>query len=213
MIPQNIAPSEVAERVVLPRRHFLKGLAALVAAPAVVKAEILMPIKVWRPPLEWREGFLVLNGAELKAGEFPALFEVFGHHFGGQGATFRLPSTVWKVSETLISSDATQRGFFYRLDHDPNIGKYWGRWVKDGWLTMQGDQGGWVWQDFFRRENLPREDRYDMQRKFQSRVVQESNRRAAAWCKAHDAALDAGLDRREAFEAANRAVGARDRSC
>ena len=114
MIPQNIAPSEVAERVVLPRRNFLKGLTALIVAPAVVNAEILMPIKVWRPPLEWREGFVVLNGAELKASEFPALFEVFGHIFGGHGATFRLPSTVRKGSETLISSDATQRSFFSR---------------------------------------------------------------------------------------------------
>jgi hypothetical protein len=208
MIPQNIAPSEAAERVVLPRRNFLKGLAALIAAPAVVKAEILMPIKVWRPPLEWREGFVVLNGAELKASEFPALFEVFGHHFGGQGATFRLPSTVWNVSETLISSDATQRGFFYPREHDPNMGNPWGRWVKDGWLTMHGDQGGWVWQDFFRRENLPHEDRYATQRKFQSPAVQASNRRAAAWCKAHDAALAAGLVGREALEAAHRAVGA-----
>jgi hypothetical protein len=71
---------------------------------------------------------------------------------------------------------------------------------------MHGDQGGWVWQDFFRRENLPREDRYAMQRKFQSPAVQESNRRAAAWCKTHDAALAAGFDGHEALEAAHRAA-------
>jgi hypothetical protein len=41
--------------LVLPRRAFLKGLVALIAAPAIVKAESLMPISVWRPRLEaWR---------------------------------------------------------------------------------------------------------------------------------------------------------------
>ena len=50
-----------------------------------------MPIKVWRPPLRWRDGYIVLNGAELKISEFPDLFDAFGHHFGGQRTTFRLP--------------------------------------------------------------------------------------------------------------------------
>ena len=40
--------------LVLPRRAFLKGLVALIAAPAIVKAESLMPISVWRPRLEAR---------------------------------------------------------------------------------------------------------------------------------------------------------------
>jgi hypothetical protein len=41
--------------LVLPRRAFLKGLVALIVAPAIVKAESLMPISVWRPRLEaWR---------------------------------------------------------------------------------------------------------------------------------------------------------------
>ena len=31
------------------RRNFLMGIASLIAAPAVVKAETLMPILVWRP--------------------------------------------------------------------------------------------------------------------------------------------------------------------
>ena len=35
--------------LILPRRRFLTGLASLIAAPAVVKAEALMPIKVWEP--------------------------------------------------------------------------------------------------------------------------------------------------------------------
>jgi hypothetical protein len=36
--------------LVLPRRIFIKGLVGLIAAPALVRAESLMPIKVWTPP-------------------------------------------------------------------------------------------------------------------------------------------------------------------
>jgi hypothetical protein len=36
--------------LVLPRRIFIKGLASLVASPALVRAESLMPVKVWTPP-------------------------------------------------------------------------------------------------------------------------------------------------------------------
>jgi hypothetical protein len=35
--------------LILPRRRFLAGLASLIAAPAFVRAESLMPIRVWRP--------------------------------------------------------------------------------------------------------------------------------------------------------------------
>ena len=50
MVIQHIAGGGVAQRVVPPRRSFLKGLIGLIAAPAVVRAEALMPIKVWAPP-------------------------------------------------------------------------------------------------------------------------------------------------------------------
>jgi hypothetical protein len=33
----------------LPRRRFLTGLASLITAPAVVRAEALVPILAWRP--------------------------------------------------------------------------------------------------------------------------------------------------------------------
>jgi hypothetical protein len=36
--------------LIMPRRRFLTGIATLIAAPAVVRADILMPIKVWAPP-------------------------------------------------------------------------------------------------------------------------------------------------------------------
>jgi hypothetical protein len=35
--------------MILPRRSFLTGLASLIAAPAVVRADSLMPICVWKP--------------------------------------------------------------------------------------------------------------------------------------------------------------------
>ena len=49
MILQHIARGGAAQRVVLPRRNFLKGLVGLIAAPAWSEAEALMPIVVWRP--------------------------------------------------------------------------------------------------------------------------------------------------------------------
>jgi hypothetical protein len=35
--------------MILPRRRFLTGLMGLITAPAVIRAETLMPIKVWHP--------------------------------------------------------------------------------------------------------------------------------------------------------------------
>jgi hypothetical protein len=58
-------------------------------------------------------------------------------------------------------------------------------------LTIRDDQGGWVWQDFFRTSEIPPWSRHAVDRKFQSREVQESNRRAAAWLNARDA--EAGM--------------------
>ena len=55
MVIQHIARGGLAQRVVLPRRRILMGLIGLIAAPAVVRAGSLMPIKVWTPPRElWR---------------------------------------------------------------------------------------------------------------------------------------------------------------
>ena len=42
--------------LILPRRDFLKGLLGLVAAPALVKAETLMPILPWRPEFRFVHG-------------------------------------------------------------------------------------------------------------------------------------------------------------
>ena len=76
-------------KLILSRRSFLAGLGSLLAAPAVVKAENLMPIVVWRSPVVRREGWVLYNGATLKADKFPDLF----HYFGGgwRETTPRLP--------------------------------------------------------------------------------------------------------------------------
>jgi hypothetical protein len=127
--------------LILPRRGFLVGLASLLAAPAVVRAEALMPIKVWRPPLRWRDGYIVLNGAELKISEFPDLFDAFGHHYGGRGSTFRLPTSGGPPGhETLSSVDAAWHGFFYPAVVGPFA-------YPD---TAKIFDGGWRWEDFFR---------------------------------------------------------------
>jgi hypothetical protein len=46
--------------LILPRRGFLIGLASLLAAPAVVRHEALMPVSVWRPTPQkiWRSKFV-----------------------------------------------------------------------------------------------------------------------------------------------------------
>jgi hypothetical protein len=72
------------------RRGFLAGLGSLLAAPAVVRAESLMPIKVWRPPLIWRDGLIACNGVELAVADFPDLFAIVGYIHGGCGPKFRL---------------------------------------------------------------------------------------------------------------------------
>jgi hypothetical protein len=76
--------------LILSRRGFLAGLSSLLAAPAVVRAEALMPIKVWRPPLIWRDGMIACNGVELAVADFPDLFTIFGYMHGGCGPKFRL---------------------------------------------------------------------------------------------------------------------------
>jgi hypothetical protein len=66
----------------------------------------------WTTPIRWREGFVVLNGAMVKADDFPALFAIFGHTFGGRGRTFRLPKGGSPVSETLTSTDGARAAFY-----------------------------------------------------------------------------------------------------
>ena len=43
-------------QLILPRRRFLSGLATLIAAPAIVRAEALMPICVWKPTFGYSGG-------------------------------------------------------------------------------------------------------------------------------------------------------------
>jgi hypothetical protein len=135
--------SMIVSGLILPRRDFLKGLIGLVAAPAIVKAESLMPIKVWATPIRWREGFLVLNGAMVKADDFPALFAIFGHTFGGRRRTFRLPEGGGPVSETLTSADGTRAAFYYPPGKLPNTFGH-PRLNADIWKPL-----GWKPQDFF----------------------------------------------------------------
>ena len=47
MIVRHVVTGGGAEHLVLPRRRFFLGAAALVAAPAIVPAGVLMPIKTW----------------------------------------------------------------------------------------------------------------------------------------------------------------------
>jgi hypothetical protein len=96
--------------LILSRRGFLAGLSSLLAAPAVVRAEALMPIKVWRPPLIWRDGLIAANGVELAIADFPDLFTIFGYMHGGCGPKFRLydytPSnSMWYIAPRVTDDE------------------------------------------------------------------------------------------------------------
>lgn len=61
------------------RRTFLQGLGMLFIAPAIVRAESLMPIKELMPPVpDWcPNGWLPLDGREIKKKFYPDLYAVY----------------------------------------------------------------------------------------------------------------------------------------
>lgn len=72
----------------LSRRSFFLGAGALVAAPSIVRASSLMPVKV---PTFVPEPWLVCDAALLKS-QYRELFSFLGNTWGGDGqATFNLP--------------------------------------------------------------------------------------------------------------------------
>ena len=71
--------------LVVPRRIFIKGLVGLIAAPALVRAESLMRVKVWSPPRElWR-----LSPAEWTEAEWDA----------ASRALYNKPPSQWTESD------------------------------------------------------------------------------------------------------------------
>ena len=82
--------------IITSRRSFITGLTGLIAAPAIVRAQSLMPVRVvkWSPPLiEKYPGWFVLNGAEVSRERYRKLFVMLGTRWGpGDGSTtFNLP--------------------------------------------------------------------------------------------------------------------------
>jgi hypothetical protein len=55
MVIQRIDLGGAAQRVALPRRDFLRGIIGVIAAPAIVRATSLMPVKVWDNHVEWTD--------------------------------------------------------------------------------------------------------------------------------------------------------------
>ena len=76
------------------RRNFLIGIASLIVAPAVVRADVLMPIRVWRPTF----GFILHGGgmgswvtckkSELVGVNLASLGLPRGHDWNGRGDTW-----------------------------------------------------------------------------------------------------------------------------
>jgi hypothetical protein len=75
----------------LERRNFLIGATALIFAPAVVRAQSLMPVKIWKTPLIKIGDNLLCNGAEVNVNEYPYLFSALGNTYGGSDNKFNLP--------------------------------------------------------------------------------------------------------------------------
>src|SRR5712671_4730684 len=63
------------------RRSFLKGMGALFIAPAIIRAENLMPIKEYMPavPAWCPEGWLPLDGREISKKFYPDLYAAYKH--------------------------------------------------------------------------------------------------------------------------------------
>jgi len=63
------------------RRSFLKGMGALFIAPAIIRAENLMPIKEYMPavPAWCPEGWLPLDGREISRKFYPELYAAYKH--------------------------------------------------------------------------------------------------------------------------------------
>lgn len=87
----------------LSRRGFLLGLGAALAAPAIVRAEIIMPVRkvVLPPPIppgrSLALGWLPCDGREVSSFAYPDLFDVIGRQYGGSAwlKTFKVPDMNW----------------------------------------------------------------------------------------------------------------------
>src|SRR5882724_11468963 len=92
------------------RRSFLKGMGALFIAPAIIRAENLMPIKEYMPavPAWCPEGWLPLDGREISRKFYPDLYAMYQH--------MRLPLVV----PTYKSSDGVETVMSYKNLARPN---------------------------------------------------------------------------------------------
>lgn len=73
----------------LTRRGFFLGAAATLAAPAIAKAEFIMPVRrIIMPKSPW----ILCDGRTLDRRDYAALFQVIGRNYGGSGHKFQLPN-------------------------------------------------------------------------------------------------------------------------
>jgi hypothetical protein len=73
------------------RRSFLGGALAAFAAPAIVRAASLMPVRALDPDWWVPEGWIIPRGQILSRARYAPLFSAIGHAYGGDAETFRLP--------------------------------------------------------------------------------------------------------------------------
>jgi hypothetical protein len=90
--------------LLLPRRKFLKGLMGLIAAPAVVRAEALMPIVVWKPSFGFINGgggmgtFVTCDKSDLLGVDFTSLGLPQGHDWGGHSDRWYWPPEIFPLA-------------------------------------------------------------------------------------------------------------------
>lgn len=87
----------------LPRRRFITGLASLIAAPAIVKASSIMPVRSFFVPKVW----LPCDGRAVRTRDYPELFGVIGALYGFDWVdrTFNLPDLRGRLRSVIVDSD------------------------------------------------------------------------------------------------------------
>jgi len=89
----------------LNRRGLLLGLASSLAAPSIVRATSLMPIKAITPIYDW----LDCNGQLVSCRDYGDLFRVIRYAYGGEGSAgrFMIPDLGRVMARGLMISART----------------------------------------------------------------------------------------------------------
>jgi hypothetical protein len=109
------------------RRSLLAGLGALLAAPAIVRATSLMPVKVLTPTKPDLSGvggsippqlpdWIPCDGRSLLAKNYEELFAKIGTYYGGDGERFNVPDLgVYPFDASVIRHEIAARDIHHSI--------------------------------------------------------------------------------------------------